>query len=98
MKKSIQVITSPLLRQFAVETQPRVIEVTSKLGNTTISRTSFSADDFPASQAERELFLLETITQKTPKALDILSGKMRECISDQAKAVALLLDGDSEAP
>lgn len=97
MKKSIQIITSPLLRQFAVETQPRVIEVTSKLGNTTVSRTSFSADEFPSSQEERESFLMESLMNLTPTALEILSGKAGECISDQAKAVAMLI-GEIEAP
>ncbi|WGK63390.1 hypothetical protein QAO71_17770 (plasmid) [Halopseudomonas sp. SMJS2] len=97
MKKSIQIITSPLLRQFAVETNPRVIEVISKLGNTTISRTSFCADDFPSSQEGRESFLMESMKNHTPKALEILSGKAGECISDQVKAVAMLID-IAEAP
>lgn len=66
MAKSIQITTSPLLRQFAVETQPRVIEVTSKLGNTTVSRTSFSVDDFPSSQEARESFLMECLRVHTP--------------------------------
>ncbi len=91
--KSVQIITSPLLRQFAVETQPKVIEVTSKLGNTTISRTSFSADDFPSAQAEQESFLMDSLMRQTPHALQILSDKAGKCISDQAKAVSMLIGG-----
>ncbi|MAG65023.1 MAG: hypothetical protein CMK74_04010 [Pseudomonadales bacterium] len=97
MAKSIQITTSPLLKQFAVETQPKVIEVTSKLGNTTLSRTTFSADDFPSSQEGRESFLMDSLRVHSPKALEILSGRAEECISDQARAVAMLI-GDAVAP
>lgn len=83
---SVQVITTPLLRQYATTLDEGIIEVATKLGTTTVSRSSFSIVDYPASAEDRKGFL-RGLLNGNPAALAVLQGVAEKCLSDQMVAV-----------
>jgi hypothetical protein len=90
--KSIQVTTSPLLKQFATVLSEDELALTSKLGTNTISRVRFKSLAFPADEAEQLNFVEELIDGQHPEAKGVLKGMFPACVRDQARAVRELLD------
>lgn len=84
---SVQVITTPLLRQYATTLDDGMIEIATKLGSTTVSRSSFSVVNYPASAEDRMDFLRGLLLNANPTALTVLQGVAEKCLSDQMEAV-----------
>jgi hypothetical protein len=91
MANSIQIRTSPLLRQFATEIRPGMIEVTTKLGPETLSRATFATVDYPSELDQREPFLRTLALRANPQFPGILQDKVDLCIEGQAQAVQQVL-------
>lgn len=90
------VMTSALLRQFAVKTGSS-IEVSTKLGPHTLLRTSFDQDAFPDDSELQASFLKSLIDDVKPGALDILAGNVARCLEDQATAVRKVIQAESKS-
>lgn len=93
MAKSIQVRTTPLLRQFAIEVGDGMIEVTTKLGPQTLSRATFATVEYPVEPGLREPFLRSLALLANPQLPTILKDKVEICIADQVQAVERFLAG-----
>lgn len=91
---SVQVMTTPLLRQFATKMDTGFIEVATKLGPSTISRSTFAQADYPSDESLRRAFLMELVHHSNPLAAAILKGAMAACIADQAVAIEKVLLAD----
>ncbi|HHH9441227.1 TPA: hypothetical protein ACP32N_003164 [Pseudomonas aeruginosa] len=88
---SIQITTSPLLRQFATRIDLHTIQVTTKLGVATIIRADFDQGAFPSDQDLQEDFLRDLISRANPGAPVLLNQSFDKCLGDQAKAVREML-------
>ncbi|MBM3105682.1 hypothetical protein IIE18_11075 [Pseudomonas sp. V1] len=88
---SIQISTSPLLRQFATRIDPQTIQLTTKLGVATIIRADFAPDAFPSDVDLQADFLRDLITRANPGALDLLEQSINQCLGDQARAIRAVL-------
>lgn len=84
---SVQVITTPLLRQYATTLDDGMIEIATKLGSTTVSRSSFSIVEYPSSAEDRKDFLMGLLLDGNPAALAVLQGSAEKCLNDQMTAV-----------
>jgi hypothetical protein len=93
MTNSIQVITGPTLRQFATIFEHGELVVTSKLGQSTLSRVRFLARDYPADPDSRSQFIKDRVLDEFPVVAGVLGSMLDKCISDQALAVNNLMDG-----
>lgn len=91
---SAQVITSPVLRQFAVAAGLS-IEVSTKLGHRTLVRATFLPGDFPSDEELQTSFLKSLADRACPGALDILDSNMTQCLEDQAQAVRTVIQAIS---
>lgn len=91
MANSFQIRTTPLLRQFATEIGPGMIEVTTKLGPETLSRATFASVEYPAELDQREPFLRTLALRANPQYPTILKDKVDLCIEGQAQAVEQVL-------
>lgn len=88
---SFQVSTSPLLKQYATEIGEGDLTVTSKLGNSTVSRVRFKKLQYPHGAVDQEIFLRGLVGTANPTAHVILADWFDQCIKDQARAVEQLL-------
>ena len=89
------VMTSALLRQFAVKTGSS-IEVSTKLGPHTLLRTSFDQEAFPDDCELQASFLKSLINDVKPGALDMLAGNAARCLEDQATAVRRVIQAEGK--
>ncbi|WP_137188005.1 hypothetical protein [Pseudomonas asiatica] len=91
---SIQVNTSPLLRNFATLISDTSIQVSTKLGTQTVLRAEFPPATYPATSDLQLQFLIDLIDRTNPGALALLKDVAQQCIDDQRRAIAnLMIDG-----
>ncbi|KQW19975.1 MULTISPECIES: hypothetical protein [Pseudomonas] len=88
---SRQITTGPTLKQFATLLNENELEVTSKLGTSTISRVRFRQLDYPTQHDLQISFLRSRVQRDYPVAETILGCMFERCINDQAKVLAELL-------
>lgn len=88
---SRQITTGPTLKQFATLLNENELEVTSKLGTSTISRVRFRQLDYPTQHDLQISFLRSCVQRDYPVAETILGCMFERCINDQAKVLAELL-------
>lgn len=88
---SRQIITGPTLKQFATWLDEEELEVTSKLGTSTVSRVRFRQLDYPTQHDLQLSFIRSLIQREYPVAEATLGNMFERCISDQAKVLAELL-------
>jgi hypothetical protein len=81
-----KVLTSPVLRQFAVMSGSS-IEVSTKLGPQTLVRATFDQNEFPSEEELQTSFLNTLVRKACPGALNILEASALKCLEDQAAAV-----------
>lgn len=89
--RSVQIITSPVLRQFATIVGEGELAVTTKLGSSTVSRVKFKRMDFPSNPGEQVKFIQGRIANEYPTAETMLAGMFMRCIEDQIGAVNQLI-------
>lgn len=97
MQNSIQVSTGPLLKQFATKVGEEEVALTSKLGTTTVSRVRFKRISYPRDLATQEDFVASLVDELSPSARQELNTQFEACISDQVKALNLLLQQERPA-
>lgn len=90
MSTSTQINTGPTLRQFATYLDESELVVTSKLGSSTISRVRFKKLDYPGN-GEGVEFIRQKVLSEFPVAESVLGHMFDTCISDQARAVSVLI-------
>ncbi|MCK1788668.1 hypothetical protein [Pseudomonas violetae] len=93
--QSIQINTSPLLRNFATLITPTSIQVSTKLGTQTLVRAEFTAANYPPTSEQQLQFLMELISRTNPGALDLLKDVASRCIHDQQRAIGSLIGNGS---
>lgn len=89
--QSVQINTSPLLRNFATRMPDKRIQVSTKLGTQTLLRVDFPLATYPETSTQQLEFLLELISRTNPAALDLLSDVASRCIDDQRRAISNLM-------
>lgn len=89
--QSVQIITSPLLRNFATRMPNERIQVSTKLGSQTLVRVDFLPASYPDSSEQQLDFLMELISSSSPGALDLLKDVAAKCVEDQRKAIGSLM-------
>nr|WP_011923267.1 hypothetical protein [Pseudomonas fluorescens]CAM96501.1 hypothetical protein pQBR0469 [Pseudomonas fluorescens SBW25] len=88
---SVQINTSPLLRNFATLMPNTCIQVTTKMGPQTLLRAEFPPADYPVDSDQQLQFLLDLIATSNPGALDLIHEVASRCVEDQRTAIGNLL-------
>ncbi|OEC65663.1 hypothetical protein PVE_R2G0236 [Pseudomonas veronii 1YdBTEX2] len=88
---SVQINTSPLLRNFATLMPNTRIQVTTKIGPQTLLKTEFPPDEYPVDSELQLKFLLDLIATSNPGALDLIREVASRCVEDQRTAIGDLL-------
>lgn len=88
---SVQINTSPLLRNFATLMPNACIQVTTKMGPQTLLKAEFPPDEYPVDSDLQLQFLLDLIAASNPVVLDLIREVASRCVEDQRKAIGDLL-------
>ena len=86
MSTSIQVVTGPLLRQFATTLSDEEVVLTTKLGSSTVSRVRFKRVAFPDDPGQQLDFVEQLVDRHHPSARQEFKASFHACIADQVKA------------